>query len=73
MILTKVSDITGEEHSMEIPMSEGDYYRSLARWRNGELIQIAFPLLNANQREFIMTGITPEEWKEHIDIPEDEE
>ena len=30
----------------------------------GELIQNAFPMLSADEREFIMTGCTPEEWDE---------
>lgn len=32
------------------------------RWANGELIQNALPDLDAEYREFLMTGITPEEW-----------
>ena len=28
------------------------------------LIHVAFPHLNANEREFILTGITSEEWDE---------
>jgi hypothetical protein len=31
---------------------------------DGELIQDAFPGLNSDQREFIQTGITIEEWDE---------
>lgn len=32
-------------------------------WKiKGELIQNAFPTLNASEREFIMTGISDEEW-----------
>ena len=34
----------------------------LAMWRKGMNIQDAFPMLNADEREFLMTGITPEEW-----------
>lgn len=30
----------------------------------GALIQQAFPFLSAEEREFLMTGITPEEWDE---------
>ncbi len=35
----------------------------LARYEQGnELIQNVFPNLSPEHREFIMTGITPEEW-----------
>ena len=34
----------------------------LAEWEAGTLIQNAMPSLSADDREFIMTGITPEEW-----------
>ena len=34
----------------------------LARYSAGELLQNAFPQLSAGEREFIKTGITPEEW-----------
>ena len=43
----------------EDKMNEG-----YARYRGGALIQRAFPFLNADQREFLMTGIYPEEWDE---------
>ena len=33
-------------------------------WRKGMLIQYAFSFLNREEREFIMTGITPKEWNE---------
>lgn len=32
-------------------------------WQSGTLIQNAMPHLNADDREFLMTGITPEEWE----------
>jgi hypothetical protein len=33
------------------------------RWVGGELIQKAFPDLSADEREMLMTGITPGEWE----------
>lgn len=39
----------------------------LLDWQAGrKLIQNAFPYLNAESREFIMTGIMPESWNTHI-------
>ena len=34
----------------------------LADWHEGKLIQDAMPHLSADEREFLMTGITPSEW-----------
>lgn len=31
-------------------------------WRNGQHIQNAMPELTADEREFLLTGMTPEEW-----------
>jgi hypothetical protein len=33
------------------------------RWVNGELIQICFPYLNAEEREILMTGNDNESWE----------
>jgi hypothetical protein len=45
---------------MELPIRSGQ----LHRWMDGALIQDAMPNLNAEQREFLITGITPSEWNE---------
>lgn len=34
------------------------------RWLNGELVQVAFPYLSANEREVCMSGIDSIEWNE---------
>jgi hypothetical protein len=33
------------------------------KWVDGALIQDALPYLTADEREFLMTGITPDQWK----------
>ena len=43
-----------------------------AAWRTGTLIQEAMPLIKADEREFIMTGITPTEWTETFGIGDDD-
>lgn len=59
MIITRRSSFSGEIHEMDLPVTEDE----LNRWENGEdLIQNIFPFLSDNEREFIMTGITQEEW-----------
>lgn len=60
MLVTKKSQLTGDVHQMELPITKED----LDRYHStpGLMIQHAFPRLSAIQREFIMTGITAEEW-----------
>lgn len=58
MELTRTSIATGKIHTMELPITP----EQLEEWRNGRLIQDVFPNLSKDQREFIMTGITAEEW-----------
>jgi len=38
----------------------------LVAWRQGALIQDVMPHLSADEREFLITGITPAEWDEHM-------
>lgn len=54
------SMISGNIHSMEIDVTQEQY----DNWQRGRmLIQDAMPHLSAEEREFLMTGITPAEWK----------
>lgn len=63
MVITRVSGFTGRQHTRVIrmtPEQEANYVRCM----NGEgLIQNLLPGLSADDREFLMTGVTPEEWK----------
>ena len=38
------------------------FMKKYNQWLDGEMIQYAFPEYSPEQREFIMTGITPEMW-----------
>lgn len=58
----KESAMTGKTNMMVLPISVLELHDGLARHAKGELIQDVFPLLSADEREFLMTGITPEEW-----------
>lgn len=62
MIITRISPFTNKKHTIDINISEEQYQK----WCNGELIQNAMPNISADEREFIMTGITPDEWKKYI-------
>jgi len=65
-LVINTSMITGKDSSMVLAIDYSEFVSSLTVWREGALIQLAFPLLNNNEREFISTGVTPEEWKKHI-------
>ena len=60
MLIKKTSCISGIVRVMDLPITEIEW----GRYTRGALIQDAFPLLTNDQREFILTGITPEEWDE---------
>ncbi len=62
MRIARKSPFTGKVSQMTLPISEEEFNRRAAAWQNGTLIQDAFPMLDASQREFIKTGITPQEW-----------
>ena len=52
------SMLTGNITTREIPVTD----EQLAQWSQGALIQDVMPDVSADDREFIKTGITPEEW-----------
>ncbi len=58
MQITRRSPFSGEHNTMEIAVTQAQ----LDNWSRGALIQDAMPNLTADEREFIKTGITPDEW-----------
>ena len=58
MKITRTSRLTGTERTREIDLTPAQ----LAAWDAGEFIQDAAPHLSDADREFVMTGITAEEW-----------
>jgi hypothetical protein len=59
MLITRTSTITGQEHTLDLDINPDQ----LVRINTGiELIQNIVPHLSPSDREFIMTGITDEEW-----------
>jgi hypothetical protein len=60
MLITKFSPHSMRDNTREIDVSQSQ----LDRWKAGELIQNVMPHLSADDREFLMTGLTPEDWEE---------
>ncbi len=70
MIIVRTSPFTGEIRERDLPITQ----EQLDAWKSGVLIQDAFPQLSASAREFILSGMTDEEWDELFgDEPEDED
>lgn len=60
MIIKRTSILTGKENAMELPVTSEQIYA----WKNGQLIQNAMPHLTVVQREFLISGMMPEEQNE---------
>lgn len=60
MLITRQSAWSGKVRTLDIPVTHDQLYE----WQRGTRIQHAMPNLTPDQREFIMNGITPEEWQE---------
>ena len=58
MKITRTSRLTGKTSVMYLDITK----EQLFSWVDGELVQNAMPQLSAEEREFLMTGITPHEW-----------
>lgn len=58
MLITRRSFLTNTIRTKWIDVTPGQ----IVAWNSGALIQNAMPHLSADEREFIMTGATPEEW-----------
>lgn len=75
MLINRTSSISGKTNVMDIEftpaeavnfckMQQIELFAGMTKWSvPGMLIQDAFPTQNADVREFLMTGITPEEWE----------
>jgi len=58
MIVQRRSIISGRVNTMNIDCTE----EQLNRHKMGELVQDVFPNLSVEEREFLISGVTPEEW-----------
>jgi hypothetical protein len=60
MEITKKSSLTGAEHTMDIDVTLEQLWRIENRT---DLVQRIVPHLPPAEREFLLTGITNEEWQ----------
>jgi hypothetical protein len=68
MLITRTSILSGIKRTIDLPVTQNQ----MADWVDGGvLLQHAFPDLTPDQREFILNGITTEEWD--AAFPEEEE
>lgn len=66
MLITRKSSITGVEHTKQLSVTN----EQIGAFYAGALIQDAFPHLSADDREFILNGITQDEWQKHTSFKE---
>lgn len=58
MIVRRQSPRTGKWTEKELPITQAE----IERWEGGTLIQNVWPNLSLEDREFIKTGYTAEDW-----------
>jgi hypothetical protein len=67
MLVTRKSQLTGNTHTMDLNVTEtqlNQYFSGLGH------VHVIFSHLVPEEREFIMTGITPQEWEQMFGKPE---
>lgn len=67
---TRRSLATGITHTVELPITQEEWDKFL---KSNSLIQRAFPNLTPDQREFLISGTTPDEWDEMFGDDDEEE
>lgn len=60
MLISKQNLITGEINVMDLPVT----LEQVKLYEDGALVQNAFPHLDADQREFLISGILPGDFEE---------
>jgi hypothetical protein len=67
MKITRTSMFSGVTRTLDLPITQ----EQVTSWESGTLIQKAMPQLSKDQREFVMTGITAQEWDNEFGGEED--
>ena len=66
MKITRTSILSGETRTMELDVTDVQLWN----WEAGMLAQDAFPSLTPDEREFIISGVTAEEWEAFAEVYE---
>jgi hypothetical protein len=59
MMITRTSVFSNTTRSLDLPVTQ----QQLEHYAAGALLQNAFPNLTPDEREFIKSGVTAEEWE----------
>jgi hypothetical protein len=68
MQVTKRSALTGKTHTQEIDITETQW----KRWKGGEMIQDVCPHLSPDDREYLISGATKEEWTQFFGVKKED-
>lgn len=60
MLIERRSLVSGVLRTLDLPITEDQ----IEMWEGGASVQDAFPNLTPSQREFMLTGITDDEWED---------
>jgi len=62
-LITRTSPFTGITRTLDLPVT----FEQMLKFNSGKgYVQDIFSNLSAGEREFILTGISEDEWSEHI-------
>ena len=61
-----------EQSSMNLDIEYTEFVLGLQQWLRGALIQDVFPKANSEEREYIVSGLTPEAWDKIFGESEEE-
>lgn len=62
MIVRRPNMFTGKVRELELNVTQ----EQIHRWQSGELIQNVFPDLSTDEREFLISGLLPDEWERWV-------
>ena len=66
LTISRQSPVTGNINTMKLNVTN----EQVEAWLGGMLIQEAMPKLDAAEREFLISGCTPEDWEYLYGQPE---
>lgn len=64
MLITRTSTLSGITRTMDIDVEQHEYQA----WMDGQLIQYAMPHLSVGDREFLISGVTDDEWADLMNL-----